>query len=32
MVATISGLSKVFEPVAGPVGNWIFALGYFAAA
>ena len=32
MVSTISGLAKVFEPVAGPVGNWIFSLGYFAAA
>ncbi|WP_123575968.1 Nramp family divalent metal transporter [Luteococcus japonicus] len=32
MVSSIGGLSKVFEPVAGPVGVWIFALGYFAAA
>ena len=32
MVSTISGLAKVFEPVAGPVGNWIFSLGFFAAA
>lgn len=32
MVSTIAGLSKVFEPVAGSVGVWIFALGYFAAA
>lgn len=32
MVSTIGGLSTVFAPVAGPVGTWIFALGYFAAA
>lgn len=32
MVATIAGLAKVFQPVAGPVGTWIFSLGYFAAA
>ena len=32
MVSTIAGLAKVFEPVAGTVGTWIFALGYFAAA
>ncbi len=32
MVSTIGGLAKVFEPVAGPVGTWIFSLGYFAAA
>lgn len=32
MVSTIAGLSKVFEPVAGSVGTWIFSLGYFAAA
>lgn len=32
MVSTIGGLAKVFQPVAGPVGTWIFALGYFAAA
>lgn len=32
MVSTIAGLSTVFEPLAGPVGTWIFSLGYFAAA
>lgn len=32
MVSTIAGLSKVFQPIAGPVGTAIFALGYFAAA
>ncbi|NLH69502.1 MAG: Nramp family divalent metal transporter [Brooklawnia sp.] len=32
MVSTIAGLAQVFEPVAGTVGTWIFALGYFAAA
>lgn len=32
MVSTIAGLAKVFEPVAGPVGTWVFSLGYFAAA
>ena len=32
MVSTIAGLAKVFEPVAGTVGTWIFALGYFATA
>lgn len=32
MVSTIAGLARVFEPVAGTVGTWIFSLGYFAAA
>jgi len=27
-----TGLAKIFEPVAGPVGAWIFALGFFGAA
>jgi NRAMP (natural resistance-associated macrophage protein)-like metal ion transporter len=27
-----SGLSAIFEPIAGPVGTWIFALGFFGAA
>lgn len=26
------GLAKIFEPVAGPVGAWIFALGFFGSA
>lgn len=26
------GLTKIFEPVAGPAGAWIFALGFFGAA
>jgi NRAMP (natural resistance-associated macrophage protein)-like metal ion transporter len=26
------GLARIFEPVAGPVGAWIFALGFFGAA
>ncbi|GAA4780685.1 Nramp family divalent metal transporter [Microbacterium gilvum] len=26
------GLTKIFEPIAGPVGAWIFALGFFGAA
>jgi Mn2+/Fe2+ NRAMP family transporter len=27
-----SGLEQIFEPIAGPVGAWIFALGFFGAA
>lgn len=27
-----TGLARIFEPVAGPVGAWIFALGFFGAA
>lgn len=27
-----AGLAKIFEPIAGPVGAWIFALGFFGAA
>lgn len=26
------GLARIFEPVAGPVGTWIFALGFFGSA
>ncbi|WP_426321729.1 Nramp family divalent metal transporter [Microbacterium sp. E-13] len=26
------GLAAIFEPIAGPVGAWIFALGFFGAA
>lgn len=26
------GLARIFEPIAGPIGAWIFALGFFAAA
>ncbi len=26
------GLARIFEPIAGPVGAWIFALGFFGAA
>ncbi|RWR19418.1 divalent metal cation transporter [Microbacterium enclense] len=27
-----TGLARIFEPVAGPVGAWIFALGFFGSA
>jgi NRAMP (natural resistance-associated macrophage protein)-like metal ion transporter len=26
------GLARIFEPIAGPVGAWIFALGFFGSA
>jgi Mn2+/Fe2+ NRAMP family transporter len=26
------GLAAIFEPIAGPIGAWIFALGFFGAA
>lgn len=30
--AGFGGLTAIFEPIAGPVGAWIFALGFFGAA
>lgn len=30
--AGFAGLTAIFEPIAGPVGTWIFALGFFGAA
>ena len=30
--AGFAGLTAIFEPIAGPVGAWIFALGFFGAA
>ncbi len=30
--AAFGGLARIFEPVAGPVGAWIFALGFFGSA
>jgi len=27
-----AGLTRIFEPIAGPVGAWIFGLGFFGAA
>lgn len=27
-----AGLAAIFEPIAGPVGTWIFALGFFGSA
>jgi Mn2+/Fe2+ NRAMP family transporter len=29
---SIAGLAKVFEPLAGPIGGFVFALGFFGAA
>ena len=30
--AAFGGLARIFEPIAGPVGAWIFALGFFGSA